>query len=303
MARGLGRGFDSLIPTDGFNEEFDPTAEEDKKLSKLKELPLEEIEPDPDQPRRTFGQAELQELADSIKMMGVIQPIVVIREGKKYIIVAGERRWRAAKMAGLETIPAVVRTMDSQNRLEASLIENVQRQDLNPIEMATAYAKLKEQFHLTTTEMAERIGKSLGSVSNTMRLLGLPDEAKRAMIEYKLTEGQMRPLATATDEEVKEVLPFIIKENWSARKVEQYMVTVRARRQAEAEEEEENGQKKAPKIQNDPVRIESERRAEAISAKIGAKVRVRMSTKGSGKIMLDFKDEREFERLCTILTS
>jgi len=299
MARGLGRGFGSLIPTEGFSEEFDPTAEEDKKLSSLKELPLNLIEPDPEQPRKSFDPAELQELADSIKALGVIQPIVVIREGKKYIIVAGERRWRAAGIAGLETIPAVVRTMDSQNRLEASLIENVQRQDLNPIEMATAYAKLKEQFRLTQKEMAARIGKSEGSISNTMRLLGLPDAAKRAMIEYKLTEGQMRPLTTASEEEVNEVLPFIIQENWSARKVEQYMVTVRARRQAEAEK----GSKNDPSIQNDPVRIESERRAEAISAKLGIKCRVRTSTKGSGKIMLDFKNEREFERLCTILTT
>ena len=301
MARGLGRGFGSLIPTEGFDEEFDPTAEEDKKVSDLKELPLDSIEPDPDQPRRTFDETELQDLSNSIKALGVIQPIVVIREGKKYVIVAGERRWRAAKMAGLETIPAVVRTMNSQNRLEASLIENVQRQDLNPIETATAYAKLREQFNMNVNEIADRIGKSSATVSNTMRLLSLPDEAKRAMIEFKLKEGQMRPLASATPEEIKEVLPFIIKENWSARKVEQYMVTVRARRRAEAEQE--DGPKKKPVIQNDPVRIESERRAEAISAKIGVKVRVRTSTKGSGKIMLDFKDEREFERLCTILTT
>jgi ParB family chromosome partitioning protein len=301
MARGLGRGFGSLIPTEGFDEEFDPTAEEDKKVSDLKELTLDSIEPDPDQPRRTFDETELQDLSNSIKALGVIQPIVVIREGKKYVIVAGERRWRAARMAGLETIPAVVRTMNSQNRLEASLIENVQRQDLNPIETATAYAKLREQFNMNVNEIADRIGKSSATVSNTMRLLSLPDEAKRAMIEFKLKEGQMRPLASATPEEIKEVLPFIIKENWSARKVEQYMVTVRARRQAEAEQE--DGPKKKPVIQNDPVRIESERRAEAISAKIGVKVRVRTSTKGSGKIMLDFKDEKEFERLCTILTT
>jgi ParB family chromosome partitioning protein len=191
--------------------------------------------------------------------------------------------------------------MTAQNRLEASLIENVQREGLNAIETATAYAKLRDQFNMSITEMAKRIGKSTAAVSNTMRLLSLPDEAKRAMIEFKLKEGQMRPLASATPEEIKEVLPFIIKENWSARKVEQYMVTVRARRQAEAEQE--GGPKKKPVIQNDPVRIESERRAEAISAKIGVKVRVRTSTKGSGKIMLDFKDEREFERLCTILTT
>ncbi len=300
MARGLGRGFESLIPTEGFDEEFDPTAKEDKKLSTLKELPLDEIEPDPDQPRRNFDEGELNALAKSIKAMGVIQPIVVIRGSGKYMIVAGERRWRAARIAGLKTIPAVIRTMDNQNRLEASLIENVQRLDLNPIEIATAYAKLKDQFNMTGTEVAERVGRSAASVSNTLRLLSLPDEAKHAMIDNKLTEGQMRPLTSATPEEIHEVLPYIIEENWSARKVEQYMVTVRARRQAEAENP---SLKKEPKIANDPVQIESEKRAEAISAKLGIKCRVRTSTKGSGKIMLDFKDEREFERLCTILTT
>ncbi len=301
MARGLGRGFASLIPTDVIDEEFDPTANEDKESSQLKELKISDIQPDIDQPRREFGQEELQSLAISIKTHGLIQPIVVTKEGPKYQIVAGERRWRAAQIAGLEKIPAIVRTMDAQNRLEASLIENVQREDLNAIETATAYAKLKDQFNMTTTEMAHRIGKSVPAVTNTMRLLGLPDEAKRAMIDYKLTEGQMRPLIKATPEEIREVLPYIINEHWSARKVEQYMVTVRARNKAAAEQAE--AAKTASEEDLDPVSIASEKRAESISAKLGVKVKVHTSTRGSGNITLRFKDEREFERLCTILTT
>ena len=297
MGRGLGRGFSSLIPTESFDMQYDPTAKEDSKSSSLEELKLEDIQPDPDQPRRQFDEKELQSLADSIQAMGVIQPIVVIKNGRKYQIVAGERRWRAAKMAGLEKIPAVVRTMTAQNRLEASLIENVQREDLNAIETATAYAKLREQFNMSITEMAKRIGKSTAAVSNTMRLLSLPDEAKRAMIDYKLKEGQMRPLISATPEEIKEVLPYIINEGWSARKVEQYMVTVRERAKKTAEG------KDADDTDSDEIRIESEKRAEKISARLGVKVRVHTSSRGTGRITLNFKDEREFERLCTILTS
>lgn len=296
-SRGLGRGFASLIPTDSFDAQYDPTAQEDSKASSLEELNLSDIEPDPDQPRRTFDDKELASLSESIQTMGVIQPIVVIKNGRKYQIVAGERRWRAAKLAGLEKIPAVVRTMTAQNRLEASLIENVQREDLNAIETATAYAKLRDQFNMSITEMAKRIGKSTAAVSNTMRLLSLPDEAKRAMIDYKLKEGQMRPLISATPEEIKEVLPYIINEGWSARKVEQYMVTVRERAKKAAEG------KEADDTDSDEIRIESEKRAEKISARLGVKVRVHTSSRGTGRITLNFKDEREFERLCTILTS
>ena len=296
-SRGLGRGFASLIPTDSFDAQYDPTAQEDSKASSLEELNLSDIEPDPDQPRRTFDDKELASLSESIQAMGVIQPIVVIKNGRKYQIVAGERRWRAAKLAGLEKIPAVVRTMTAQNRLEASLIENVQREDLNAIETATAYAKLRDQFNMSITEMAKRIGKSTAAVSNTMRLLSLPDEAKRAMIDYKLKEGQMRPLISATPDEIKEVLPYIINEGWSARKVEQYMVTVRERAKKAAEG------KEADDTDSDEIRIESEKRAEKISARLGVKVRVHTSSRGTGRITLNFKDEREFERLCTILTS
>ena len=139
--KGLGRGFESLIPTELIDDEFDPTAEEDKKESQLKELKLEDIVRDEEQPRREFNKEALEALAASIKEHGVLQPIVVTKEEGKYKIVAGERRWRAAKIAGLNKIPAIIRTLDSQNRLELSIIENAQREDLNAIELATAYIK------------------------------------------------------------------------------------------------------------------------------------------------------------------
>jgi len=288
---GLGRGFESLIPTDTIESIFDPTAGEDKKESKLRDLKLDDIIPDENQPRRDFKQEQLEALADSIKEHGVLQPIVVTKEGDKYKIVAGERRWRASKIAGLEKIPAIIRTLDAQKRLELSLIENVQREDLNAIETATAYAKLKTQFNLSSAEVAKRVGKSEPAVINTMRLLTLPDNAKHAMVEHKLTEGQMRPLITATPEQIDAVLPRIIEEGWSARKVEQYMVEVKAR-------------EKAKKTANPrPENASGEARAKNISEHLGVKVKVHTSVRGSGDIVLKFKNEKEFERLCSILTA
>ena len=144
----LGRGFGDLIPT------YDPTAQQDKSLSKMLEIKISHIIPDENQPRRKFNQEQLEALADSIKEHGVLQPIVVTKEGDKYKIVAGERRWRASQIAGKDTIPAIVRTLDAQKRLELSLIENVQREDLNAIETATAYAKLRDQFNLSNEQIS-----------------------------------------------------------------------------------------------------------------------------------------------------
>jgi ParB family chromosome partitioning protein len=159
--KGLGRGFESLIPTDLVAEEFDPTRKEDKKMSKLVELEITEVVRDEGQPRKNFDKAALEELASSIKEHGVLQPIVVVKQGGKYQIVAGERRWRASQLAGKTTIPAIVRTLDAQNKLELSIIENAQREDLNAIELATAYAKLKEQFNLTNEEIGKHIEEYL----------------------------------------------------------------------------------------------------------------------------------------------
>ena len=231
---GLGRGFESLIPTNLVEEEFDPTRREDAKVSKLVELPLDEIVRDEDQPRKQFSQESLQELADSIREHGVLQPLVVTKKGDKYQIVAGERRWRASRLAGLKTVPVIVRTLDAQNKLELSIIENAQREDLNPIELATAYAKLKAQFNLSNEEIGKRVGKSAASVINTMRLLKLPDEAKRAMQEHNLMEGPMRPLISASPELIHEILPKLIAEGWSARNVERYIADHKAKSSVKA---------------------------------------------------------------------
>lgn len=290
LSRGLGRGLDKLIPTDPVDSFFDPTAEEDEKASKLSEIALDNIIPDPDQPRTHFNEAQLSALADSIRENGVVQPIVVVKEGSKYKIVAGERRWRASKIAGLEKIPAIVRTLDAQKRLEISLIENVQREDLNPIEVATVYAKFREQFNLSNAEIAKRVGKSESAIVNTMRLLNLPDDVKHSMMEHKLSEGQMRPLVTLPPEKIRAVLPKIIEEGWSARKVEQYKVNL-------------GSQKPAKAVKKTTTSEEIETITSSISDHLGTKVKIRSNSRGAGEIMLKFKDKQEFEKLCSILTA
>ena len=275
VGRGLGRGFDSLIPTDIVENDFDITATQDAKESQLLELDLALVMPDDEQPRKDFSPEALTALADSIKEHGVLQPIVVVKDGAKYKIVAGERRYRASKMAGLLKIPAIIRTLDAQNRLELSIIENAQREDLNAIEMATAYAKLKNQFNLSQAEIAARVGKSESSVVNTMRLLNLPDEVKRAMVEHNLTEGVMRPLISADAELVKKVLPLIIEEGWSARQVERYIS--------------EHKKRSSVKIVKENAFLRQE---EDLSAKYGARVRVRGRT-----LTLACKNDEELKRL------
>ena len=231
---GLGRGFESLIPTELIDDEFDPTALEDKKESQLREIKLEDIIRDEEQPRRDFSPESLEALAASIKEHGVLQPIVVTKEEGKYKIVAGERRWRASKIAGLDKIPAIVRTLDAQNRLELSIIENAQREDLNAIELATAYAKLQTQFNLSSEDIAAKVGKSEQAINNTLRLLTLPDDVKKIMVKEHLTEGVMRPLVSRDEKTIKRILPKIIKEGWTSRKVERYFAENKKRSSAAA---------------------------------------------------------------------
>ena len=275
MAKGLGRGFESLIPTDIVEDDFDITLSEDSSKSQLTQLDLTKIMPESDQPRKDFSEEALAALADSIREHGVLQPIVVVAEGNKYKIVAGERRYRASKMAGLEKIPAIIRTLDAQNQLELSIIEKAQREDLNAIVMATAYAKLKNQFNLQPEEIAKRVGKSTSSVINTMRLLNLPDEVKHAMVEHKLTEGVMRPLISADPEMVKKILPMIIEEGWTARKVERYIA--------------EHKKKSAAKLLKTNVYLHQENE---LSEKYAAKVRVR-----GRSVTFACKNEEELQRL------
>ncbi len=274
--RGLGRGFESLIPTDLVDEEFDPTVVEDEKVSDLKEIPLNEIVRDEGQPRKKFDEEALEALAESIKSNGVLQPIVVVKEGNKYRIVAGERRYRAAGMAGLKTIPAIVRTLDAQNRLELSIIENAQREDLNGIELATAYAKLKAQFNLSPKQIGKRIGKSETAVVNTMRLLNLPDFAKKAMVENGLSEAVMRPLIVLEEDKIQEILPKIIEEGWTARRVEDYLKNKKQKSSATVLKE----------------HLNYEREQEFVSRLSAHKVKIT-----SKSITITFKNHKELEKL------
>ena len=234
--KGLGRGFGSLIPTEwvddgGFEEAvFDGGengASAAAKAGELREIEIKNLERDAEQPRREFDEEALAELADSIREHGVLQPIVAVKNGEKYKIVAGERRWRAAEMAGLSKVPVIVRTMDDQKRLLVSVIENAQREDLNAIELATAYARLSTQFNLGVSEVAKKVGKSEASIANVLRLLNLPEGARKMMVEYKLTEGVVRPLVGLSEETIMKVLPRIANEGWTARKVEQYVKTLK----------------------------------------------------------------------------
>lgn len=228
--RGLGRGFDSLIPTDVLDEAFDPTAAQDEQISDLRMISLDKIQPNPNQPRKHFDEEALNALAKSVAEHGIVQPIIVTpaKYGTgEFEIVAGERRWRAAKIAGLDKMPAIVRTLSNQHKLELSLIENLQRADLNPLETATAYLKLKTQFNLTYEEMAERVeGRAASTISNILRLLQLPDFAKNALAEGEISEGHARQvLSLAPDEAAQKTLvKLIIEEGWSVRTTEQYVI-------------------------------------------------------------------------------
>ena len=281
VKKGLGRGFSSLIPTDMLlDEQFDPTLGIDNQISKLKELNIEDIIADPEQPRRHFDEKALNDLANSIKIHGVLQPIVVVKKGNKYIIVAGERRYRASKLAKLDKIPAIIRDLSDQNRLELSLIENLQRADLNILETATAYLKLRQQFNMTAEQIGERVGgKSSSSVLNTLRLLKLPDEVKKYIYTGELKEGQARPLLQVDEKTVLEILPKIIKEKWSSRKVEQFLVQYK--KSLESNE----------KPKKDKIIMPFEQTSKRLTAKLKADVNIKTSARGSGQIVIKFKND------------
>lgn len=291
VKKGLGRGFDSLIPTDLLDESFDPTAKQDEQVSDLRHIKVQVISADPDQPRRFFEASAIDELTESVKVHGVLQPIVVTPKGEgTYQIVAGERRWRAATSAGLETIPALVRTLTDQHKLELSLIENIQRRDLNALETATAYAKLRDQFNLTLEQIGERVGgKSVSTISNTLRLLRLPQKVKLAVAEGLLSEGHARPMVDLDENIADELLPKILSEHWNARKIEQVIGTYKTKSQ--------HATKKRPGAAISRYASQAER----LTQHFHAPVRITVSKRGAGKITIDFKDEKELERLTELL--
>ncbi|MGB4762663.1 MAG: ParB/RepB/Spo0J family partition protein [Candidatus Saccharimonas sp.] len=284
--KGLGRGFASLIPTELLDESFDPTAEQDERVSDLRHIKLSEVVADPDQPRRHFDEVAIEELAASITEHGILQPIVVTPHDGIYMIVAGERRYRAAERAGLDRIPALVRTLTDQHKLELSLIENLQRRDLNPIETATAYLKLRDQFNLTLEQIGERVGgKSVSGVSNTLRILRLPEVARKAIAEGRITEGQARPLVSLDVELVESVLPQIIENDWSARMIEQYVSRIK---REGADQKVEAKKESAHQFVAETKRLEK---------RLGATVKIHSTKRGAGKIVIVFKNADELEDL------
>lgn len=217
---GLGKGLDALFGSVSFDTE-EPQQVESSEKGDLKVLKITEVEPNRDQPRKVFNQESLEELADSIKTYGVIQPIVVSKRDGYFGIVAGERRWRAAKIAGLEEIPAIIRDNDEQTNKEIALIENIQREDLNPYEKAMGIRSLMDKYGLTQEEVSKKIGKSRSSVSNTVRILYLAPDVLELVKQGKLTEGHCKALAGITDEKRQyEVAMRMIERGESVRQAE-----------------------------------------------------------------------------------
>lgn len=288
-ARGLGRGFDSLIPTNVLDEAFDVTSTEDKAVSELRTLAVGSIGPNPHQPRRLFEPEALQELANSIKEHGVLQPIVVTEsDDGKFELVAGERRWRATQMAGLAEIPALVRTYTDQHKLELALIENLNREDLNPLEIATAYLKLQQQFNMTLEEIGKRAGgKAVSTVSNSLRLLSLPENAKTALIRGEITEGHARQIVAIQEFDVQqELLDLIIQNGWSVRKTEQFVIGYK--------EGKKDKQKAAAKTQSETPATA------ALAKRLGTKVAIRNMAHG-GRLIIEFKSDDDLDRITKLL--
>lgn len=283
MSKGLGRGLDSLIPTSIADVSDFTVTNEDR--SRVQQVAVSQLHPDPTQPRKVFDEGELHELASSIKEHGIIQPLIVTRHKDSFMIVAGERRWRAAQLIGLKDVPVIVRTTDELQRLELALVENVQREDLRPLDMAGALARLQQEFNLDSDAIARKVGKATTTVINTMRLLQLPEEAMNALQEGKITEGHARSILALKGDEKKqhELLDYIQRFDWSVRKAEQFVTAykqgVTSTRMAARQ----------TATQNNMTR--------ALTKQLGAKVFVQPMAKGKGRLVVEYKDQADLERI------
>ena len=224
LQRGLGRGLGALLGEDVIAAPSEPAATEaataEDGADVVRMLPIGLIDPNREQPRRSFDEAALNELAASIRAVGVLQPIIVSPSGERYTIIAGERRYRASRLAGLSEIPAIVRDWDSQKRLEAALIENLQRDDLNPVEEAMGVRRLMDEAGLTQEKVAERLGKSRPAVANLLRLLTLPDSVKQLLAAGKLSAGHARALVTVDPRRQVQLANLTVQQGWSVRQLE-----------------------------------------------------------------------------------
>jgi ParB family chromosome partitioning protein len=279
---GLGKGLDALIPTH-------PEGEILPEFGGVLEVPLALINTNPHQPRKGFDEEKLRELAASIQEHGIIQPLVLSsQEGEKegkYALIAGERRLRAAQIAGLETVPAVLREADSQDHLVLALIENVQRADLNPLETATAYQSLAIEFNLSHEEIGKRVGKSRTAVTNTLRLLDLPDVVQQAVRKNQISMGHARALlALPTIKAQSAALQSILTQELSVRQTEELVSQLK-------------GKKKNKPTKKSPKSPELKALEEDLQSALGTKVRLTRSQKGAGTITVHYYSDEEFDSL------
>ncbi|MDD7210595.1 ParB/RepB/Spo0J family partition protein [Bariatricus sp. HCP3S3_E12] len=291
---GLGKGLDSLIPDNKSSKMVKKTVEAPKapeNVSGQIMMKINEVEPNREQPRKNFEEDALLELADSIKQFGVLQPLIVQKKKDYYEIIAGERRWRAAKLAGVKEIPVIIKEYTDQEIVEISLIENIQRENLNPIEEAMAFKKLLTEFHLKQDEVAERVSKSRTAVTNSMRLLKLSDKVQQMIVDDMISTGHARALLAIDDPEQQYILANkIFDEKLSVRETEKLVKDIK------------NPKKEKPKkeIQNSFVYENLEERMKSV---IGTKVHVNHKPNGKGKIEIEYYSDSELERIFELLMS
>lgn len=267
--------------------------EEDSDIGRELMVKVTSIEPNREQPRKDFNEEAMGELAESMKVYGVLQPLLVQKKGDYYEIIAGERRWRAAKLAGLKEVPVVIREYTKQQTMEIALIENVQREDLNPIEEAKAYQRLIQEFELKQEEIAARVGKSRVTITNSMRLLKLDERVQEMLIQNQITGGHARALLTVEDGELQYKLAGkIIAENLSVREIEKIVKSL--------------SKKKNPKEKN----VEDESLAlifrdleERMKSAMGTKVSINRKDKNKGRVEIEYYSESELERIVELIES
>ena len=285
-ARGLGKGLDALIPNtigESKGKADKGTGTENKNPETM--VKLTAVEPNRDQPRKNFDEDALLELAESIKQFGLLQPILVQERDGYYEIIAGERRWRAAKIAGLKEVPVIIKNLTDQEIVEISLIENIQREDLNPIEEAQAYKRLLNEFHLKQDEVAERVSKSRTAVTNSMRLLKLCDEVQQMVVNEMITTGHARALLSIEDpEEQYMIAQKVFDEKMSVREVEKLVKNL-------------HKPEKPKKAENKSLEVIYQNIEEKLKESLGTKVSISSKENGAGKIQIEFYDHDDLDRL------
>ncbi len=282
--KGLGKGLDALLP-----KEFDSSILADNE--QVQKIKIDQIKPNADQPRKIFDEDPLTELAESIKNYGIVQPLVVTKTGNFYRIIAGERRWRAAKLAGLSEVPVIIRSMQQIEELEVAIIENVQRVDLSPLEQAQSIKKLHDQFSLSFSQIAQKLGKAVPTIHNTVRLLQLSEKAIEALNQKLITEGHARAiLALKTDtKKQQELLDSILKLGWSVRQAEQFVTANR-----DKTNKTERSIKKHMTTENSHTK--------QLAKALNTKVSIKRTAKG-GKLEIYFKDNIDLKRISDTLLS